>query len=160
MRHLKLFESFSNVNKIEAVNNILFVFIIVKRLETLNLKSITIEIDKEEHLIFYYSKNNACQQRTISQTFFDEEFHGFIHEKDGYRIGYFSVGFFYNMFSSSPDPVIKILVLRLSLKYSEAKAIKTYFNLDKVELTNSGFIKKKYDAVIDKYETTPPITKG
>lgn len=138
MKYLKLFESFGNVDKVTLANNIFKPFALVLHLREINLKNIEIDISSSEHLIFYYAKNNA-----------GEKLFGFVQQSGAGNVGYFSTEF------------IDIVIAHREIScLSVFAAFKIYFNIDKLEITNALFIRKRYDRYIDLYEHEPPISKG
>lgn len=147
MKYLKLFESFSNVEKVTSANNIFEAFRLVLDLRELNLKNIQIDISSSEHFIFYYAKNNA-----------GEKLFGFVKHNSTGKVGYFSTDFI--------DYLRYFATYRITGRYRDINmsslftAFKIYFNIDKLEITNTLFIRKKYDRYIDLYEHEPPISKG
>lgn len=145
MKYLKLFESFGNVDKVTLANNIFKPFALILHLREINLKNIEIDISSSEHLIFYYAKNNA-----------GEKLFGFVQQSGAGNVGYFSTEFIDYLKYSDRHEISRWEMFMSSV----FAAFKIYFNIDKLEITNTLFIRNRYDRYIDLYEHEPPISKG
>jgi hypothetical protein len=140
MKWIKLFESFTNKDKIKAVSKMFTEFLGLRFMKSLNLNLKNFKIESE-NLTFYYVRKKLIAFKKLNTAYISNDFKIFIGTDLRVYL-YKNYGIKYTPFEMIFENIFK-----------------AYFKVAEVKITNTAFIQKIYNENIDKANIQPPVSK-